>query len=123
MINTLIKVITITLILLTTSCYNQETKLTLKNNRYCYDGDTCYVKHKGKQERLRIQDIDCPEMNTPEGFRSMNYTNKLIRNAISIKINVIGRDKYNRLLGDIIIDGKRLSEILIAEEMARRWYK
>ena len=65
--------------------------------------------------------MDAPEMNTIEGLISKKYLIKILKEAKEIKYTNIGTDKYQRVLADIYIDGRKVSEIMIHSGKARRW--
>jgi endonuclease YncB( thermonuclease family) len=97
------------------------------------DGDTVEIEadylppELGKKLLVRILGVDTPE----KGFRAhckdenllslkaKLFTEQLIRNATQIELKMKSWDKYGgRVLGDIIIDGKSLSETLIKSKFA-----
>ena len=80
---------------------------------------------------IRVLGIDTPE----KGFRAhcpeeneraqlaSHFTHDLISNAKVIKVELHGWDKYGgRVLGDVIIDGNRLSDLLIKNNLARAYF-
>jgi endonuclease YncB( thermonuclease family) len=50
------------------------------------------------------------------------FTSEKIQHAKSYIVVIKGEDKYFRLLGDIIIDGEKLSELLIKNNLAREYH-
>jgi len=101
------------------------------------DGDTVEVqvdflpKELGNKLYIRIWGVDTPE----KGFRAHNeyeaqlgenasaFIQELINNAKEIKINLIMWDKFGgRILGDVIIDGESLRELLLKNGFAREYY-
>jgi endonuclease YncB( thermonuclease family) len=97
------------------------------------DGDTVEIEadylppELGKKLLVRILGVDTPE----KGFRAhckdenllslkaKLFTEQLIRNANTIELKMKSWDKYGgRVLGDIIIDGKSLSESLVKSKFA-----
>ncbi len=80
------------------------------------DGDTVILDN---QEHVRLLGIDCPEMSCFQGQAYREYVVRLVEGK-PIKIIRKGRDKYNRTLGWIYINGRNLSNILI-EKGCRRW--
>ena len=55
------------------------------NNLYCYDGDTCYVTIDGQNEKIRLLELDTPEISKPKcnvelelGLNARDYVNDLI---------------------------------------------
>lgn len=79
---------------------------------------------------LRISGIDTPE----KGFRAKcvsesikgelaeNYTRKLVTEAKSVLVLIEAEDKYFRLLGDVILNGKSLRESLLESGFALPYY-
>ena len=63
---------------------------TGKNNKYEY-GDT---------ERIRIVDINAPELNTPAGVRAKTNLKSNI-SVKEIRCHVHTRDTYQRLVGNV----------------------
>lgn len=101
------------------------------------DGDTVQVqvdflpKELGDKLLIRVWGVDTPEKSwraSSDRERSMAtkasvYTTNLIKEAKNIKIKVISWDKYGgRVLGDIIIDGQSLRELLLVNGYAREYY-
>jgi len=101
------------------------------------DGDTVQVQadflpvELGNHLLLRIYGVDTPE----KGWRAQDdherqmgeqasaFTKNLLQNAKVIKIQVICWDKYGgRLLGDVIIDGESLRQLLLENKYAREYY-
>lgn len=101
------------------------------------DGDTIEFivdflpSELGNKLKLRVWGVDTPEKgfrahNEHEehlGEKSSNYTKKLIEEAKDIKIQLIMWDKFGgRVLGDVIIDGKSLRQLLLDNGYAREYY-
>lgn len=101
------------------------------------DGDTVEVEvdflpiELGKRLSVRIYGVDTPE----KGWRAQSdherkmgeqasaFTKNLLQNAKDVKIRVISWDKYGgRLLGDVILDGKSLRQLLLENKYAREYY-
>ena len=87
-----------------------------------YDGDTVwatfYLHNKIYKFNIRLYGIDTPEMKPPknqenreseiiEAKKSKKYLENLILNKI-VLIELLGKDKYGRILGNIIINNKKL---------------
>ena len=79
------------------------------------DGDTFRLK---TGETVRLIGIDAPELSQPGGEMSREYLTHLILNkGITLEKGHEDRDKYNRLLRFVYIDG-----VCINEEMIRKGY-
>lgn len=75
---------------------------------------------KGNSFTIRLKDIDAPEREQPFASDSRDYLEGMVMDK---PIKLIGdkRDKYGRLLVDIMVDGQSINETMIAEGMAWRW--
>lgn len=101
------------------------------------DGDTVEIQvdflpsELGNKLHIRIWGVDTPE----KGFRAQSehekelglkaseFTKNAIANAKEIKINLIMWDKFGgRVLGDVLIDGKSLRQLLLDNHLAREYY-
>ena len=87
------------------------------NGQYCYDGDTCYVMIDGNKAKIRLLELDTPEISKPKceaelelGLEARDYLNNLIINASSVEINTeYEKDYFGRTLAHLIIDGEDAS--------------
>ena len=96
-----------------------EAEITLReyNDQYCYDGDTCYVMIEGEKAKIRLLELDTPEISKPKcdaelelGLEARDYLNNLISNASSIVIKTeYEKDYFGRTLAYLIIDGEDAS--------------
>lgn len=72
------------------------------------DGDTLWVKiylrpgHWVKQ-KLRLRDLDCPELFTPDGKAARRFTESLLARATAVTICTTKPDKYDRYLADVFL--------------------
>lgn len=104
---------------------NIENVVFIKN----YDGDTItvdipgYPDIIGKEIPVRVHGIDAPEIKgicDEEVLRAVEakrFVNEMLTGASNIDIIDVSRDKYFRIDGDIIYDGKSLKK-----EMLNRGY-
>ncbi len=91
------------------------------------DGDTIQIKYNGKKERVRLIGIDTPESvhpdeekNTEYGKMASEYTKSLLEGKkVSLEFDVEKRDKYDRLLAYVYLDGEMVNKKLLAEGYAR----
>lgn len=101
------------------------------------DGDTVvieapYLPQPLKPElHLRINGVDTPEKDSRAHCDSENnlahgatdFTSKTLEESKSYSVEISSWDKYGgRVLGDVIIDGKRLSDLLIKNKFAREYH-
>lgn len=101
------------------------------------DGDTVEIQvdflpsELGNKLHIRIWGVDTPE----KGFRAQSehekelglkaseFTKNAIANAKEVKVSLIMWDKFGgRVLGDVIIDGKSLRQLLLDNGYAREYY-
>ena len=78
------------------------------------DGDTIRVG----SNRIRLRGIDTPEMNEPEGQAAKERLEELLRDE-SPEIVPYGRDVYDRLVADVLVNGQNVAEILESEGFAK----
>jgi len=130
-----------TMIILLLLFTNQCLAVSLKDTSYgsaivsevtsIYDADTFRVNIKnwpdivGRRMSVRVNGIDAPEIRGKckeekrLASQAKQFTVKLLRSANVIELRNIKRGKYFRLLADVYIDNKSLSEVLIMNNHAR----
>lgn len=101
------------------------------------DGDTVEVnvdflpKELGNKLYIRVWGVDTPEKGwraksekeNEMGSKASEFTKQKITEAKEIKIQLIMWDKFGgRVLGDVIIDGKSLRQLLLDNGYAREYY-
>lgn len=86
------------------------------------DGDTIEVLHNGKAQRIRLQGIDCPEKGQPYGNNAKQATSALVF-ALEVTLQIHGKDKYRRILADVLLaDGTNVNHTLVKEGWCW-WYR
>ena len=86
------------------------------------DGDTFWIAG----EKVRIADIDAPEMNgrCPYESRLAIASRDRLRqllNSGEFRLLREGQDRYGRTLAVVSIDGYSVGEMLVGEGLARTW--
>ncbi len=83
------------------------------------DGDTLTVKTKrDKLYKVRLADIDAPEIGQPFGKPSRRLASDLALNK-TVRVNYTFKDKYGRLIGEVFLpDGKLLNEEMLKAGLA-----
>ncbi|HEY3442404.1 MAG TPA: thermonuclease family protein [Paludibaculum sp.] len=77
------------------------------------EGDILRVKHNGAEEKIRLQGIDCPEMNQTFGPQAKKFTRDLAVGK-SVTVKVFEVDRFKRQVADIILpDGKNLNQEIV----------
>ena len=98
-----------------------EISLRQYNGQYCYDGDTCYITMNGMKKKIRLLELDTPEISKPKcntelelGIKARDYLNDLIANASTIEFKTeYLEDYFGRVLSYLIIDGEDASSNII----------
>ncbi len=119
-------------LLLCGACPAYAENLLIKRIISVYDGDTIKVDLDfsgpaifNRNISIRILGIDTPEIHGQcEAEKALAQKAKAwladkLEHAQSIELHNAGRDKYFRVLGDLVIDGKFVSEQLIEQGLAR----
>ena len=104
---------------------NAEILLRKYNDRYCYDGDTCYVTVDDEDTKIRLLELDTPEISKPKcdqelqlGLKARDYLNNLILNASSIVFKTdYKKDYFGRILTYLIIDGEDVSAKIVTNNL------
>jgi endonuclease YncB( thermonuclease family) len=106
---------------------SSQAEITLRqyNDRYCYDGDTCYVTVDGTNTKIRLLELDTPEISKPKceqelewGLRARDFINNRIENAQTIEFKTNYKlDWFGRTLSYLIIDGEDISAELVRNNL------
>ena len=115
--------------LLLTTYVSADIKIRKQNDLYCYDGDTCYVTYKGKNDKVRLLGLDTPEISNPKceqeyalGIDARNFVNNLISEGVSIKFKTeYNRDFFGRILSYVIVDGENVSKKMVSNGLGVRY--
>ena len=81
------------------------------------DGDTIRAEAEGKEIKIRLVEIDAPEMNQPFGAQSKNFLNKLLYEK-DVTLISQGEDRYGRTLGEIYANGESANTLMIKSGFA-----
>lgn len=81
-----------------------------------HDGDSMRVLCPAERGslRVRMEQIDAPELEQAHGLRSRDHLRKLCRVGSTVIIRTQGSDQYGRLLGDVYCDGKSVNQEMVA---------
>ena len=81
------------------------------------DGDTIRAEVKGKEIKIRLVEIDAPEINQPFGAQSKNFLNRLLYGK-DVTLIAQGEDRYGRTLGAIYANGESANALMIKSGFA-----
>lgn len=111
-------------------CQDSATAFNCVNVVDVYDGDTIFIdipgNHPlfGKRMGVRILGIDTPEIRSKnacekkKGLEAKSVLSGILTNARRVDVINIRKDKYFRILGDVLADGYRVSDELIRHQLA-----
>jgi len=86
------------------------------------DGDTLRVLHEGKEQRVRLHGVDCPEAKQAYGTRAKQLASSLAFGKV-VEVQVHDTDKYGRTVARIVLpDGRDLAHELVRSGLAW-WYR
>lgn len=87
------------------------------------DGDTLTVMKNGAPAKIRLEGIDCPEKKQPFGDRAYMFAFREANNQ-TVAIRPKGKDRYGRIIGDVILpDGRSLNAELVRLGLAWHYKK
>ena len=81
------------------------------------DGDTIRAEAKGREIKIRLVEIDAPEINQPFGAQSKNFLNRLLYEK-EVTLIAQGEDRYGRTLGEIYANGESANALMIKSGFA-----
>ena len=82
------------------------------------DGDTVTILTKeNKQERIRLDGIDAPEINQDYGRKSREYLASMVAGK-TVRVEYKSRDRYGRILGVVYTGRKNVNEEMVKQGLA-----
>ena len=119
----MIRIFSILILLISNSF--ADIQIRKQNDLFCYDGDTCYVIYEGKKDKVRLLDLDTPEISNPQcekeyilGIEAREYINQLIFDGKRIEFETeYNRDFFGRILSYIIVDGENVSKLMVSHSL------
>ena len=82
---------------------------------HVHDGDTLRANCPGQKKaaRVRIHQIDAPELDQKYGIASRDYLRQLCRKGDPVQLNVASIDQYGRLLADVQCNGNDVGTAMV----------
>ena len=99
-----------------------------------YDADTITVSIPGvhpligEKISVRVLGVDTPEIKGKDKCEkdkartAQRLVENLLKNAKNIELQNIQRDKYFRILADVVVDGKSVKDLVIKNHLAYEYY-
>ncbi len=85
-----------------------------------HDGDTFTVQRGPSLYKVRLAEVDAPEMGQAFGRQARRFTEKMVLGR-RVRVDVVMIDRYDRRVGTVIVeDGRVLNEELVHAGLA--WY-
>jgi len=81
------------------------------------DGDTIEVRRDGETVRIRLHGIDTPERTQPYSNVARKRTGELTQDRV-VRVKIKDRDRYDRIVGRVFVDGQDISLLLVREGLA-----
>jgi micrococcal nuclease len=82
-----------------------------------HDGDTISIRTSSSTIRVRLAGIDCPEARQPYSARAKRFTSQMLFGK-TVTVHGEGPDRYDRLLGRVMVDGVDVNEALVRNGLA-----
>lgn len=111
------KLIAVILLLIVCVSTNAHAALVSGKVTRVVDGDTIHIE----DITVRLYGIDAPEKDQPYGEESANHLFQLIGNK-QVVVEVVGQDRYNRIIGKIYLDNVYINNLLV-EYGCAWWYR
>ncbi|GAB2532124.1 thermonuclease family protein [Gracilibacillus alcaliphilus] len=109
--------------------YTGDQELETAQVERIVDGDTLRITYNGKEETLRLLLVDTPETKHPSmpvqpfGPEASEYAVEMLAGKeIGLEFDGPERDKYDRLLAYIWVDGENFNQLLLENGLARYAY-
>lgn len=81
------------------------------------DGDTITVMHDGREEKIRIYGVDCPEGHQDFGTRAKQFTASCVFGK-TVEVIQVDTDRYGRTVAMVDLNGQTLGAMLVQSGMA-----
>ena len=81
------------------------------------DGDTLTLLVGRTTYKIRLNAVDCPESKQAFGTQAKQFTSNMVFGK-TVTVKVTDKDRYGRLVGDVLIGGKSLNQELLRAGMA-----
>jgi endonuclease YncB( thermonuclease family) len=76
------------------------------------NGDSITALHDGRQEHIRLWEIDCPEMHQDFGTKAKRATSILVFAKV-VEVEPVAKDRYGRTVAFVKVGDSVVNEELI----------
>lgn len=83
-----------------------------------YDGDTVKIHAEIADYKLRLSEIDAPELNQADGKLARRALSKICPKTAQIQVDISGTDRYDRQLGHLFCNNTDVAMYLVAHGYA-----
>ncbi|TVR86977.1 MAG: thermonuclease family protein [Saprospirales bacterium] len=80
------------------------------------DGDSFHIAAEGKRYEVRLNGIDCPELDQAYGYEATAFAAEYLYQLVEFKIRDM--DRYGRYIADVYKDGTWLNRELVEQGLA-----
>lgn len=117
-----------------TSCRHTEKAFNCVKVVGVYDGDTIFIDIPGyhpifgRRIGVRILGIDAAELRSSDSCEknkaqeAKSLLESILRDAKRVDITDLERDKYFRILGTVLVDGRSIADELLERRLAYAYY-
>ena len=100
----------------------------VKSIKSVYDGDTfrAYLPNFQKDQRIRVRGVDTPEIKGKCQFekelaiKAREFTKSFLKLG-AVELKNLSKDRYQRILADVFVNGRGLDKALIERGLGRKW--
>jgi micrococcal nuclease len=86
------------------------------------DGDTIKVLKDGKQVKMRLAAIDCPEKKQPYGQKAKQFTSDMVADKV-VTVWETDTDRCDRIVGFVFIGEKNLNKEILSSGLVWHYKK
>jgi endonuclease YncB( thermonuclease family) len=104
-------------------CVHSSAKIISGYVVHVHDGDTLTIKTQSEFKKIRLANIDAPELNQPFGIDSRDMLSSMVLNK-QVLVDFNKSDKYSRLVGKVVLnsDDINLKQVQLGAAWVYREY-
>ncbi|MBS0151966.1 MAG: thermonuclease family protein [Nitrospira sp.] len=83
-----------------------------------HEGDHVTIHYQGRNERVALRDVDCPDLKQPYGKQAKHAAAAYLANR-DVVVRELMKDQQGRMTADILLqDGRNIAHELVKEGLA-----